>query len=44
MEGRLSVGLVVGVTLSIPLWMSMWGWMQLFGSAFNMLSTLHIIP
>ncbi|WP_268893747.1 hypothetical protein [Paenibacillus puerhi] len=43
MEGRLSVGLFVGVMLSIPLWLSMIGWMRLVESAFGYLYRLHLL-
>lgn len=28
-EGSLQRGLVFGLILSVPLWMSIWGWIQL---------------
>ncbi|MDO3679509.1 hypothetical protein [Paenibacillus ehimensis] len=43
MEGRFSVGLVVGTMLSIPLWVSAIGWMKLVGSAVTYLFRYHII-
>lgn len=43
MEGRLSIGLLVGVMLSIPLWLSMIGWIRLLGSAVVFLSKLRFI-
>ncbi|MED4603416.1 hypothetical protein P9314_22575 [Paenibacillus validus] len=43
MEGRLSVGLMFGVMLSVPLWLSMIGWMRLVESAVGYLSRLHVL-
>ncbi|WP_269058675.1 hypothetical protein [Paenibacillus validus] len=43
MEGRLSVGLMFGVMLSVPLWLSMIGWMRLVESAIGYLSRLHVL-
>ncbi|GLI08785.1 MULTISPECIES: hypothetical protein [Paenibacillus] len=43
MEGRFSVGLVIGTMLSIPLWVSAIGWMRLAGSAVEYLFRHHII-
>ncbi|MBP1156914.1 MULTISPECIES: hypothetical protein [unclassified Paenibacillus] len=43
MEGRLSVGLLVGIMLSIPMWLSLIGWIRLIVSAVGFLSKLRFI-
>ncbi|SCW55609.1 hypothetical protein SAMN04487970_101528 [Paenibacillus tianmuensis] len=43
MEGRFSVGFVVGTMLSIPLWISAIGWMKLVGFVVKYVFRLHII-
>ncbi|WP_281885015.1 hypothetical protein [Paenibacillus sp. YYML68] len=40
MEGRMSVGMLVGVMLSIPLWLSMIGWLWLAQSLLSSASKL----
>lgn len=35
-SGSLAIGLFWGVTLSIPLWLSLWGWLLLLYAHFSL--------